>query len=441
MINPEFQRNIWLEFTVHRLLATPIIIGAVFFLLFLSSSSLERFWGLANNVSMILLVVIMLFWGVRQAAEAVSTEIKDRTWDGQRMSAISPWSLAWGKLFGSTLFTWYAASFCVVLFYISGKAAGIEYTTLKTMVVVLSGLLTQAAALLASMNVIQKNRDQSRSSSTAVFAVVVTIGGLSLYAAMDARTTVDWFGMSYDGLPFISLSLLVWLVWAYIGIYRYMRSELQLRNGPIVWIAFVIFALVYSAGFINIPTFDQDHIVATRMFYVYNILLASVYILLLTEKKDPILFRRALKKLRDNRYVRFSEELTNWPVNMAMIVLFAIFFMASKYSGLTLQNEIVNINNYIMASIIFMFRDAGIILFFSFSTNPKRIEVTSIIYLAVLYLLIPKILDLMGLSYLSAALIPTSGVNIWFTIVAACLQVILVGWMLRNRWQQFFKSI
>ncbi|GMR07357.1 MAG: hypothetical protein BMS9Abin26_0360 [Gammaproteobacteria bacterium] len=439
MINPEFQRNIWLEFTLHRLLATPIIIGAVFLLLFLSSSSLEGFWVLANNVSMILLVVIMLFWGVRQAAEAVSTEIKDRTWDGQRMSAISPWSLAWGKLFGSTLFTWYTAIFCVALYYISGKAAGIEYTTLKTIVVVLSGLLTQAIALLASMNVIQKNRDQSRSSSTAVFAVVVTIGGISLYAAMDARTTVDWFGMSYDGLPFISLSMLVWLVWAYIGIYRYMRSELQLRNGPIVWTAFMIFALLYSAGFINISIFDQDHIVATRMFYVYNILLASVYMLLLTEKKDPILFRRAFKKLRDNRYIRFSEELTNWPINMAMLILFAIFFLASKYSGLTLQNEMVNINNYILASIVFMFRDAGIILFFSFSANPKRIEVTSIIYLAILYLLIPKILDLMGLSYLSAALIPTSGVNIWFTIVAACLQVVLVGWMLRNRWQQFFR--
>lgn len=440
MINPEFQRNVWLEITVHRLLATPIIIGAVFFLIYLSSSDPDRYWNVANNISMILMIVIMLFWGVRQAAEAVSTEIKEHTWDGQRMSAISPLSLAWGKLFGSTIFTWYTASFCIVLYYLSGKAYGVEYIALKTAVVVLCGLLTQAAALLASMNIIQKNRDQSRSSATAVFAVVVTIGGFSLYVAMDVRTTVNWFGMSYDGLPFICLSLLVWLVWTYMGLYRYMRSELQVRNGPIVWIAFVIFALVYSAGFINIAAVSQDAIIAARMSYVYIILLVSIYILLLTEKKDPILFRRAFKQFRENRYARFSEELTNWQINIVMLIIFGTYFMASKYSGLTIQNDMVNINNYIIATIVFMLRDVGIILFFSFATNPKRIEITSIIYLAILYLLIPKILGLMGLSYLSAALIPTTGVHIGFTIVAGCLQVILVGWMLQNRWQQFFKT-
>ena len=42
-----------------------------------------------------------------EAADSVLDEVNDNTWDFQKLSALSPWSLAFGKLFGSTIYCWY----------------------------------------------------------------------------------------------------------------------------------------------------------------------------------------------------------------------------------------------------------------------------------------------------------------------------------------------
>ncbi len=38
----------------------------------------------------------------------------------------------------------------------------------------------------------------------------------------------------------------------FIGCYRQMRTELQMRNGPLVWLAFSLFLAIYVAGFASL---------------------------------------------------------------------------------------------------------------------------------------------------------------------------------------------
>ena len=45
--NPELRRNLWLEFSIHRVIAAPVIIGLIA-LLFLSAESKE----VMNNIAM-----------------------------------------------------------------------------------------------------------------------------------------------------------------------------------------------------------------------------------------------------------------------------------------------------------------------------------------------------------------------------------------------------
>ena len=46
---------------------------------------------------------------------------------------------------------------------------------------------------------------------------------------------------------FTSASVCVFAAWAMAGAWRLMRLELQLRNSPWVWVAFLFFAAVWRA--------------------------------------------------------------------------------------------------------------------------------------------------------------------------------------------------
>jgi len=109
--NPEFIRNLWLEFTLHRVLVMPAIVGILFLLMYLVNG--QKLDSATAVSAAILFCSIIFIWGTRVASESVIQEINASTWDTQRMSAMGPWSMAWGKLFGSTVFVWYGGFICM----------------------------------------------------------------------------------------------------------------------------------------------------------------------------------------------------------------------------------------------------------------------------------------------------------------------------------------
>ena len=89
MGNAEFRRNLWLEFSTHRLVAMPVVL---LLLLFTANTlSGETRPGVVTAAALWAMVAIGWFWGTRRAAESVNEELRARTWDLQRLSALSPW--------------------------------------------------------------------------------------------------------------------------------------------------------------------------------------------------------------------------------------------------------------------------------------------------------------------------------------------------------------
>ena len=87
-VNPELQRNLWLELTVPRLVAAPLVLlvllGGVGWAFGPQSAA-----GLAKPV----LWALLSLWGSRLAAESFGEEATGRTWDVQRLSAQTAWGL------------------------------------------------------------------------------------------------------------------------------------------------------------------------------------------------------------------------------------------------------------------------------------------------------------------------------------------------------------
>ena len=125
--NPEFRRNLWLELTPQRLVVMPLVLAAIFAVVYLGEEGVSRwtndtsYGGLATAAKYVYLALVLL-WGGRQAGSAVTDEIRDRTWDGQRLSALGSWSMSWGKLFGSTVFTWYGGALALAVFAVAATA-------------------------------------------------------------------------------------------------------------------------------------------------------------------------------------------------------------------------------------------------------------------------------------------------------------------------------
>ncbi|MEM7654231.1 MAG: hypothetical protein AAF220_13805, partial [Pseudomonadota bacterium] len=103
--NPEFQRNVWLELTVRRLVLLAVVFAGIFTLTALIADPIE--WGDSfRNVSMTIIGLTMYLWGTRVMADAVLDEIASGTWDGQRLTALSPVQMTLGKIFGAPVFVY-----------------------------------------------------------------------------------------------------------------------------------------------------------------------------------------------------------------------------------------------------------------------------------------------------------------------------------------------
>ena len=101
-MNAELRRYVWLELTTFRLIATPVIVAIVVFLIVASVG--EAPWDIIASASLAAYSLCVFIVGSARAFSSVTEEVRDRTWDFQRMSALPPWSLAVGKIVGAPLF-------------------------------------------------------------------------------------------------------------------------------------------------------------------------------------------------------------------------------------------------------------------------------------------------------------------------------------------------
>ena len=88
-MNAELRRNLWMELTLHRLVALPVGLVLVFMLVYAVAN--EDPGGSIAATAAALFAALAL-WGGVHAGDAVMGEVRGRTWDGQRMSASPAWT-------------------------------------------------------------------------------------------------------------------------------------------------------------------------------------------------------------------------------------------------------------------------------------------------------------------------------------------------------------
>lgn len=426
-MNPEFQRYLYLDFSVARLIGMPSFLLIVFALTFLIDD--KSFSEATANTAIGLYVAIVLFWGAKQSSESIYDEIRNNTWDLQKTSALSPWSLTWGKLFGSTLFNWYGGLLCLIMYTLASSDS--DYLTLTWLYALSSGLLAQAVSLQISLFALRR-KQALNSGVNYLFALCALFFIMPLMFEIDEFFTVSviWYRDSYNQAYFNLLALVVCCAWVIVGIYRLLSEELRIRSLPIAWVSFIAFSTFYISGFVLYEQPEQRGWLLIALMVEFALCVSLNYLLLFVDSNNPMQFRKLALYFQQQQWDRFAQELPCWLINVvlalpAMIILTALLPV----------EKMDEIYFYPLVIFLLLLRDMGILLFFSYAANPKRAISLTVLYLVCLYGLLPSIFLALDVDAIAAVILPLLNTNMSLAIVYAAIQVSFIGFLLFQRWQ------
>jgi hypothetical protein len=436
-VNPELQRYLWLELTPQRLLVTPVLLLALFALVHLLADH-DTLRAMAVAAYWVVIAVGVL-WGGRLASEAVTAEVIAGTWDQQRLCSLAPWSMTWAKLLGAPVISWYACAPCLVLIALGARpwAAPVD-AALDALLLAMIVLFCHAIGLLASLHVAAHGRVASARPGMLLQLLGLACALPMLVVAASAfgggwAGEVRWFAMPLSLRSFTLGSVAAFTVWAVLGCHRLMRAELQLRNSPWVWIAFVVFCMVYAAGWswsadqVAALTINARRIDATGVALVsaHGTALALGYLVLLAERKDPVAWRRGLGALRAARPGDALELTPRWACVLPLVAATAIGAWLADSAGWLLC----------ASSLAFFVRDAGLVVMLNLGARRERADTAAVLYLAVLYVLAPALVLAVG-GAAAGWLLPAVHGAVLPALLPGVLQAVLIWAAVRARWQR-----
>ncbi len=449
-MNPELQRNFWLELSPVRIIMMPLVLGLVF-------SAIWTTWGFGGeqagqlsavaSVASVMYFFIVVIWGTWISARLVTSEIRERTWDAQRMSAIGPWSMVTGKLIGGTAYVWYGGLICLVPIVMNTMAKGnMDAVAGELSFRIGMGLFAHASAFLVSMLAVRRRAASSRLAS--FFAMVAGISAAGwvwsvwTYTAnwpFDVQFT--WFAIEFSAPLFMVISLLIFAGWAILGNRTLMRHELQIPTGPMVWIAFLLFSMVYYAGqadlfgifgelaaatqevsktanaVIDLEGVSGDMLVVIRWLIATLVASLLTYMAILFAPKDWVQLRQARAQFFSGHILQALWNLPSWAYAAAATTVAALALITTiepmsldfavgvteELGGLGLPIDgRIDFRPSVIAGLMFMARDIGIVLWFNAAKRARRPDMAAFVTLWVLHSVVPSLL--IGMS--AIALLP-----------------------------------
>lgn len=433
-MNPEFQRNLYLEFSFARLVGMPAFLLVIFSLTY--SIDDKSFDKVTAYTALGLYIAIVLFWGAKQASESILDELRNNTWDIQRTSAISPWSLAWGKLLGSTLFNWYGGLLCLLVYSIAIPKP--EHLILTWVYSLSCGLLAQGLSLLTSLFALRR-RLNVNSSFNYLFVLFALFFIITFMINIDKSydKTLYWYGEPYNVAYFYAISLIIACFWTVIGIYRLLSEEFRIRTLPWVLVFFIAFLVFYLTGLMDrAENILHRNMLTDGILVGFLVCTTMTYVLIFIDNNSPMKARKLWVYTEQEKWLRVLQELPSWLVSLILSLppMLILALLSNK-------EVVTEIHLYPVVIFLLMLRDISILLFFSYAPNPKRAMGLTLMYLICLYGLLPAIFKGLDAKTIAEFILPILSENRVSAIIFSLVQTTAIGFLLFQRWQELVMRI
>lgn len=386
-MNPELQRQLWLNFSLTRWLVMPALLITAAMTIALNSGEPAHDLSIASAVAFVLLVGVM---GAHAVGNSVQDEVNEDTWDHQRMSAMQPWSMTWGKLVGASAYAWYGGTLCLLIAIPSALAAqhALPVTTGSAVAIgVLVCLLLQASLLAINLQFLQLGTRLPKRSN-ALLLVPLLFVALNLAFNVPAQMLTDgsdfvhWWGMPFSDLLFFLVSLLGFLACALVAAWRAMGQVLAVRQLPWGLPLLSLLLTGYCAGFAG------DGGAAQLGWMGMAICLAMTYAALLSESQSRPVWQRVAERAGRGRWREALQLMPAWPTVWILSLPFA-WLLSAHVDTVANPNGPQSIHFPPLSWVLLVFRDACIALFFAFARNTRRSGLAFLLTMGLLYGLLP----------------------------------------------------
>jgi hypothetical protein len=400
-MNPEFRRQLWLQFSPARLILMPslLLLGSLAVAL---SSGLERLpEGLASAALGVFLMIVYGM-GTNAAGTSILEEIQERTWDQQRMSAMQPWAMTWGKLAGATSYAWYGGALCLLVFVPASWLADWPHAGEMAICAVLGGILLHALLLAVNLQ-LGRNPGKLAQRGGMWALLVFLLWALGFGVNFARSSTLAWWGEEYEPWTFLLASLLVFVPCVLVAAWRLMAESLAVRQLPWGWPALILLLTGYVGGFTapaHVPLSLTGLGIAALLTY------AS----LLSQPQTRVVWQRMLGLASAGQWRSVLRQLPPWLTSLALVLPFALLAtlqLSGKGGGMDGAGHFSVQEPLVIA--LLTLRDCCLLLFFSFNPQARRPQGAFMITMLVLYLLLPWLFAVMDASLLTSLVFPLYG--------------------------------
>lgn len=452
----EIRRFAWSDLSTHRVIAMPVVLLILFWIIVEKAGDDGLPSALQMTVSGFFLLVLV--WGAFNAAGSVPEERRAGSWDNIRLSSVSPFAFMWGRLFGCTVYQWYAG-LVLLGFYVSYafNVYPVDIAMVQLSSMVMLTLFCHATAMLSSLNSAGGRFGAGRFVGGGCFVFSILVTGLlymplmgymkrllrsyhhASYSMPAKIPQTEWFSFSLPSYQLWAIVIGVFCIWSLIGLYRTLRREFKLPVIPWVWGLFVLFCMIAASGFIDGDTPMSRRMLghtrtgewfeSLRLAMAISVGFALTYIALIMNHVDATQYRKLAYHFRLRSWLKVAELTPAWIITFAFAVIVVLLHTVPLLASQGLAYTPV-----MLVLGLFVLRDVGIIHFFAFSPRNGRAMMASLFYLAMLYFLLPIIVKAADADDLMILFYPhkSGGLQLIILLVEAGVVWLLV----RKRWKR-----
>ena len=427
-LNPELRRYCWLELTPHRLIATPLIIGLIVALVAATTDAPAEPLAITGLIGF---AVGAALFGSYFALNAVTEEVRERTWDTQRMSALTPAAFAFGKVFGAPVYGWYAGAWFLALYLFAGPRVHGADAVLIAAAAVCSTVALHATSVL--MSAVIARAGITRNTAPGFFILILWSGALPWHMFEAGKGPLAWWGMALPQLWFVLASAALFAFWALLGAARTFATELRVRQLPWAWPAFCLYIAVWGGGLIEAKAGGRVSALALVTLLFFLATGVGAYLMLLSERTGAMTVARVLRSLREpggeleSGMRRALQETPVWTVSLVCTWAAALLLLALPWGagGAALLNQIAGEGKVMpLALAAMLLRDAGIYCIFALARFPRRAATVTLVYIVLLDAVLPLLMAAAGMETLAFVVFPlgrasASGALVIFLVHAA----------------------
>ena len=406
-MNPEFRRQLWLGFSATRLVVLPLLLWACFAAAYVTSGS--RAATVLAITGAALFAVLVWGMGTFAVGSSVNDEVTDRTWDQQRMSAMQPWAMTWGKLGGASAYAWYGGVLCLAVAVPAGLMGGLGGQVLEiALSAILFGIFLQALLMAVNLQLLKSRSVTARRGGIWLVIAVLFWGAAPLFGE-SRQLTVTWWGQPFNSVNFGLASMALFAACALVAAWRSMAEVLAVRQWPWGWPALALLITVYVSGFL--PSHRTLALGAVGVATCSTL----TYLALLTEPQLRPLWQRVVNRLADGEWRAALLQTPRWPFTLLLAVPFALVATVALQQPGAMPWVVTDNNmpfagissaNYVASFVLLMVRDCALLLFLAFAVNNRRAVTTFLLLMVVLYGLLPWLVNAANSPFLLGLLQP-----------------------------------